>query len=34
MERAILEGDAETGVCLMAVEAGLDTGAVYAEAEH
>jgi methionyl-tRNA formyltransferase len=30
VERAILEGDAETGVCLMAVEAGLDTGAVYA----
>ena len=33
VERAILEGDAETGVCLMAVEAGLDTGAVYAEQE-
>jgi methionyl-tRNA formyltransferase len=31
VERAILEGDAETGVCLMAVEAGLDTGPVYAE---
>ena len=31
VERAILEGDAETGVCLMAVEAGLDTGSVYAE---
>jgi methionyl-tRNA formyltransferase len=31
VERAILEGDAETGVCLMAVEAGLDTGAIYAE---
>jgi methionyl-tRNA formyltransferase len=31
VERAILAGDAETGVCLMAVEAGLDTGAVYAE---
>ena len=31
VERAILEGDAETGVCLMAVEAGLDTGGVYAE---
>jgi methionyl-tRNA formyltransferase len=30
VERALLEGDAETGVCLMAVEAGLDTGAVYA----
>ena len=26
VERAILDGDAETGVCLMAVEAGLDTG--------
>jgi methionyl-tRNA formyltransferase len=33
VERAILEGDAETGVCLMAVEAGLDTGPVYARAE-
>ncbi len=32
VERAILEGDAETGVCLMAVEAGLDTGRIYAEA--
>ncbi len=31
MERAILEDDAETGVCLMAVEAGLDTGGIYAE---
>ena len=31
VERALLEGDAETGVCLMAVEAGLDTGPVYAE---
>jgi methionyl-tRNA formyltransferase len=31
VERALLEGDAETGVCLMAVAAGLDTGAVYAE---
>ncbi len=30
VERALLEGDAETGVSLMAVEAGLDTGAVYA----
>jgi methionyl-tRNA formyltransferase len=30
VERAILEGDAETGVCLMAVEAGLDTGGLYA----
>ena len=33
MERAILEGDSETGVCLMEVEAGLDTGPVYAEAD-
>ena len=33
VERAILEGDAETGVCLMAVEAGLDTGAIYAEGD-
>jgi methionyl-tRNA formyltransferase len=31
VERAILEGDAETGVCLMEVEAGLDTGGIYAE---
>ena len=30
VERAILAGDAETGVCIMAVEEGLDTGAVYA----
>jgi methionyl-tRNA formyltransferase len=30
VERAILEGDSETGVCLMKVEAGLDTGPVYA----
>jgi len=29
VERAILAGDTETGVCLMAVEAGLDTGPVY-----
>ena len=33
VERAILEGDAETGVCLMAVEAGLDTGGIYAESD-
>jgi methionyl-tRNA formyltransferase len=32
VERAILAGDAETGVCIMAVEAGLDTGPVYARA--
>ena len=30
VERAILAGDAETGVDLMAIEAGLDTGPVYA----
>lgn len=30
VERAILAGDTETGVCLMRIEAGLDTGAVYA----
>ncbi len=30
VERAILAGDLETGVCLMAVEEGLDTGGVYA----
>lgn len=29
VERAILAGDAVTGVCLMRVEEGLDTGAVY-----
>jgi methionyl-tRNA formyltransferase len=28
--QAILNGDAETGVCLMQMEAGLDTGPVYA----
>jgi methionyl-tRNA formyltransferase len=33
VERAILEGDGETGVCLMAVEAGLDTGGIYAQLE-
>jgi methionyl-tRNA formyltransferase len=32
VERAILAGDAETGVCLMDVEEGLDTGGVYATA--
>jgi methionyl-tRNA formyltransferase len=30
VERAILAGDTETGVCLMQLEAGLDTGPVYA----
>ncbi|HEY7628056.1 MAG TPA: methionyl-tRNA formyltransferase, partial [Ilumatobacteraceae bacterium] len=29
VERAILAGDTETGVCLMKLEAGLDTGPVY-----
>jgi methionyl-tRNA formyltransferase len=31
VERAILAGDRQTGVCLMKVEEGLDTGPVYAE---
>jgi methionyl-tRNA formyltransferase len=30
VERALLAGDAETGVCIMHVEEGLDTGAVVA----
>jgi methionyl-tRNA formyltransferase len=29
VERALLAGDAETGVCLMALDPGLDTGPVY-----
>lgn len=29
VERAILSGDEETGVCLMAIDEGLDTGDVY-----
>jgi methionyl-tRNA formyltransferase len=33
VERAILAGDAKTGVCLMRLEAGLDTGPVFATAE-
>lgn len=33
VERALLEGDDITGVCVMAVEEGLDTGAVYARVE-
>jgi methionyl-tRNA formyltransferase len=32
VERAILAGDHETGVCLMELEEGLDTGPVYARA--
>ncbi len=30
VERALLAGDLETGVCLMHIDAGLDTGPVYA----
>ncbi|MBN8531177.1 MAG: methionyl-tRNA formyltransferase [Alphaproteobacteria bacterium] len=30
LQRTILTGDQETGVCLMAMEQGMDTGAVYA----
>jgi methionyl-tRNA formyltransferase len=33
VERALLAGDEVTGVCIMAVEEGLDTGGVYARAE-
>ena len=33
VERAILAGDERTGVCVMAVEEGLDTGGVYARVE-
>jgi methionyl-tRNA formyltransferase len=33
VERALLSGDPVTGVCVMAVEEGLDTGAVYARQE-
>jgi len=33
VERAILAGDSHTGVCLMALEEGLDTGAVYRRTE-
>jgi len=29
IHRAVMAGDAETGVCIMAMEAGLDTGPVY-----
>ena len=32
VERAMLAGDAETGVCIMEIEQGLDTGRVYARA--
>lgn len=33
VERALMAGDEATGVCVMGVEEGLDTGAVYARAE-
>jgi methionyl-tRNA formyltransferase len=33
VERALLAGDTTTGVCVMAVEEGLDTGGVFARAE-
>lgn len=33
VERAILAGDAQTGVCVMEVAEGLDTGGIYAQAE-
>lgn len=33
VERALLAGDDRTGVCVMAVEEGLDTGGIYARAE-
>jgi len=29
IERALLAGDAQTGVCIMAMDEGLDTGAIY-----
>ena len=32
IQQAILNGDAETGICLMQMDAGLDTGPVYASA--
>ncbi len=32
IQRAIAAGDAQTGVCIMAMDEGLDTGAVYARA--
>lgn len=34
VERALLEGDDVTGVCLMALEEGLDTGGVYRREER
>lgn len=32
IQRALMSGDRETGVCLMGMEAGLDTGPVFSEA--
>ena len=32
VERAVLAGDLETGVCLMQIDEGLDTGGIYASA--
>lgn len=34
IQRAILAGDAETGVCIMQMDAGLDTGPVLIERRH
>ncbi len=34
VERAILAGDDETGVCLMKIEEGLDSGPVYASTDR
>ncbi len=34
VERAMLAGDAETGVCVMAVDEGMDTGGVFAQRRH
>ena len=33
IQRAIMQGDAESGVCLMKMDAGLDTGDVYSSAK-
>lgn len=34
IQRSLLEGDRETGVCLMQIEEGLDSGPVFARASH
>ena len=34
IQRAILAGDVETGISIMRMEAGLDTGPVYSSARH